>query len=368
MNFKGRIEKILNLISEKELDGAIIVGGSNIFYLSGTDAASALIIGPREKILLCPRLEALRAQDEEKIGARVIGYTEADVEFLEDEDLIKGSFSEALIKALEIAGLKAEKTGITKEKVSTKTLQKLEKTYGTVKPIDEILKQMRRVKDSDEVEAITKASRLAEKALRKALYSMEKGVTEGELAGIILHEIYRAGAEPSFPPIVAFAEHSAHPHAKPGNKKLERGDLVKIDLGARVEGYCSDMTRTLVFGEASEKQRQLLKAVLSSQQAALEALRVGVKGKAVDEKAREVLRKKGLAKYFNHGLGHGVGVDIHEPPTLSPSSKDSLLEGEVFTVEPGIYIKGFGGIRIEDTVVLTSEGYKPLTRFERELW
>jgi len=314
LNFKGRIERILDSISEKELDGAIIIGGSNIFYLSGTDAASALIIGPREKILLCPRLEALRAQDEEKIGARVISYTEADVEFLEDEDIIKGSFLEALIKTLEIAGLKTKKIGITKEKVSTKALQKLEKTYGTAKPIDEVLKQMRRVKDSDEIEAITKASRLAEKALRKALYSMEKGVTEGELAGIILHEIHRAGAEPSFSPIVAFAEHSAHPHAKPGLKKLEKGDLVKIDLGARIEG------------------------------------------------------NKGLAKYFNHGLGHGVGVDIHEPPTLSPSSKDSLLEGEVFTVEPGIYIKGFGGIRIEDTVVLTSEGYKTLTRFERELW
>ena len=157
------------------------------------------------------------------------------------------------------------------------------------------------------------------------------------------------------------------PHAIPGEKKLEEGDFVTFDFGCKYKGYCSDMTRTVVLGKASEKQKEIYDTVLKAQLAALEALKAGVTGKSVDKVARDIIAQAGYGECFGHGLGHSVGLFIHENPRLSPSDETVLQAGMVETVEPGIYVPGFGGVRIEDMVVVTEDGYRNLAHSPKEL-
>lgn len=355
------LERAEKLASENGLERLIVYGASNIAHILGTDAAYIAVIGG-EPILLVPRLEYLRALEERAAG-RVIAVAK-EAEWSEYEEGVKGDFLDALSLLLE--GIEPSKIGIAG--APKDFTAKLTRRLGG-KPVDvsKDYAMLRRVKTEEELQVLSKAARIAERAMQLAVDMLEPGVTEAEVASEIISFMVSQGYTFSFYPIVAFGEHSAHPHAKPSLRKLRRGEYVKIDLGAKVEGYCSDMTRTFVLGDASERQRRIYRAVLESQEKAIESIKASLRTVKPYRVAYKVLEKRGLARYFNHGLGHGVGIDIHEPPYLAPSSKETLCSGDVVTVEPGVYMAGYGGVRIEDMVVVTDKGARLLTYFDKFL-
>ncbi len=351
------------IVAESGLNAVIIMGASNIFYVTGSDApAAAIVYEGGGVVALATRLEYLRASMEIRVG-ELYTYAKHN-DFAEHERVLGGDLYEA-VRALipspgdgkiGLIGVAANSRQLWEEKMGTKLVD-----------VTSEFTKLRRAKDEAELNAIKQAIQLAEQAMRRAVDALEKGVTESDIAAEILGSIVRNGAQPAFHPIVAFGEHAAQPHAKPTLRSLQVGDLVKIDLGAKVEGYCSDVTRTFAFGKASEQQRKLFRAVARAQETALECISVGVKASDVHSKAYEVLKEEGVSKYFNHGLGHGVGIDVHEEPYLSMESTTTLARDDVLTVEPGVYLPGYGGIRIEDMVLITDKGPEVLTRFPKEL-
>ncbi len=239
---------------------------------------------------------------------------------------------------------------------------------ATLVPTYDLVDLMRAVKEPGELEAIREAVELADRAFAHLLGLATPGVTERELAWEVEAFLRRNGSEGvAFDPIVAGGPNAAMPHHVPGDRPLQAGEPVIIDWGARVRGYCSDITRTIVLGEADDRFKQLYGVVLAAQTRAEERIRAGMTGVKADALARTVIANAGLGDAFAHSLGHGVGLAIHERPTLRRTSEDVLEDGMVFSVEPGVYLPGWGGIRIEDLV--TMRGGKPivLTRSPKEL-
>lgn len=234
-------------------------------------------------------------------------------------------------------------------------------------PAPDLFGDLRMVKSPDEVATIRKACAVADACFGHLTRLVQPGLTEYDLQLELEFYLRRAGAEIAFEPIVISGERSARPHGKAGEKPLERGDFVTMDFGARVDGYNSDLTRTIVVGEATDRHREVYGQVLLAQRAALDAMRPGVRAADVDALARRVLDEKGLASYFGHGLGHGLGRLVHDGGRMNATSEDVLAPGQVWTVEPGVYIPGFGGVRIEDDVVVTETGVEVLTSSPREL-
>jgi Xaa-Pro aminopeptidase len=235
------------------------------------------------------------------------------------------------------------------------------KLSGHIKPLPDIVEAARRTKDNSEVMAITKAGKIAAKALDHALKKMKPGITETELAGIIELEMRKLGAKVSFDTIVAFGANASEPHHNSGKTKLKKNDTVLIDFGAKLAGYCSDMTRCFTVGKTSRLYNKAYEAVRQAQIAAIEKIKPGVMLKTIDKTTRDVIREHGFEPH-GHGTGHGLGLEVHESPPVSPKSKGKLQAGDVITIEPGIYIPGKFGIRIEDDVLVTKTSYKILTK------
>ena len=235
-------------------------------------------------------------------------------------------------------------------------------------PAQGLLGALRTAKDEEEIALIRTAEHIGDAAFRQVLELVRPGVTERELAFELELAMRRAGASGlSFETIVASGVRSAMPHGVASNKKIERGDLVVFDFGCVYEGYCSDMTRTIGVGTLSDAQKDLYALVLKAQQSALAAARAGVVGEKMQDLVQAVFDKAGFGSYFGHGLGHSVGLEIHEEPRFSRNVKDSLPAGTVISVEPGLYVPGIGGVRIEDLVVLREGGCENLTTSPKEL-
>ena len=231
-----------------------------------------------------------------------------------------------------------------------------------------VVEAARKIKGPWELERIREAVALAQEAFSGLKERMHPGVVEKDFALELEFFMRRRGAEGvAFPFIVASGSRSALPHGEASSKTIDDGDLVVLDFGVRWRGYHSDMTRTLKFGEWQGWERDIYRVVLDAQQAALDAIGPGVEAKEVDAVARRIVEEAGYGEFFGHGLGHGVGLEIHEAPTLSPTSQDVLEEGMVFTVEPGVYLPGKGGVRIEDMVYLGSGGPEVLTSLPKEV-
>jgi Xaa-Pro aminopeptidase len=229
------------------------------------------------------------------------------------------------------------------------------------------VERLRAIKDAAELATMREAADLISDVFRGILRKIRPGVTELDIAAEIEYSIKRKGSSgPSFETIVASGPHSAWAHARPADKPLRRSELVVLDQGAILRGYCSDMTRTVFLGRAPARVRRLYRAVLEAQEAARKAIRPGVKAGAIDAAARGILRRHSLARFFTHSTGHGLGLEVHEMPRLGRGEETLLEEGMVVTVEPGVYCEGFGGIRIEDDVVVTSTGALDLTTATRE--
>jgi Xaa-Pro aminopeptidase len=239
---------------------------------------------------------------------------------------------------------------------------------GEIVPTDGWVEGVRVVKDAGEVARITEAQKLTDAAFDHILGFVAEGMSEAQVALEIEFFMRSEGSDGiAFPPIVASGPNSALPHAHPGSRKVERGDFLKMDFGARVGGYCADMTRTVVIGTASLRQREIYDTVLSANVAGIAAIKPGLVGRDIDAAARSVIEAAGFGENFGHGLGHGVGLEVHELPGLGSRSTALVPLGSVVTVEPGVYVPGFGGVRIEDLVVVEKSGARVLTRSTKEL-
>lgn len=234
-------------------------------------------------------------------------------------------------------------------------------------PVRDVLADLRMIKSEAEIAKIRKACGIADAAFAHIRRMIQPGITEIDVVLDLEFFMRRQGADVAFPSIVVSGERSARPHGKPSEKKLEVGDFVTMDFGARVSGYNSDITRTVVVGEASDRHREIYETVLEAQLESLHAIRPGKLARDVDKLSREILDTRGLAKYFGHGLGHGLGRVVHDGGRFSPTSEDVIAPGQIWTVEPGVYIPGFGGVRIEDDVLVTENGIEILTHSTKEL-
>ena len=252
--------------------------------------------------------------------------------------------------------------------------EQLERRWGSgarLEPLGPVIDDLRQIKDDGEVDRLRRAAEIADAALAEVMAELTElwpgSFSERWLARRLESAMLDLGAdEASFPTIVASGPNSALPHARPGDRTIDRGDLVIIDLGARVDGYGSDMTRTFTIGGFTARTEELYRAVEAAQAAGLEAVEAEVEAVAVDEVCRRVLAEHDLAEAFVHGTGHGIGLEIHENPFLSRTSEATIRSGQVITVEPGVYLPGLGGVRIEDSVLVTESGHTPLTRSPKE--
>ena len=236
------------------------------------------------------------------------------------------------------------------------------------RPTLDLVETLRERKDDEEVAHIRDAVGAAERALELTLSRIGAGMTEFEVAGILESALRQAGSDGfPFPSIVASGPNAALPHARPTARKLTRGDFLLLDFGARVGGYCSDITRTFVIGQASAEQRDIYEVVRLANERATRAVRPGMSGRDADGVARGYIEDRGFGDLFGHSLGHGIGLEVHEAPRLAKTAEGPLVAGAVVTVEPGIYRPGWGGVRIEDDVHLSPGGAQVLTRFTREL-
>lgn len=254
--------------------------------------------------------------------------------------------------------------------LSVAELERISRACDSViwEPTEGLVETLRARKDEAELEAIAAAVDLADLVLEGLVDDIRPGMSEMELAALLEYRLRSAGSGPlPFAPIVAFGERSALPHATPSDRRLGRGDLVLLDFGARIDGYCSDMTRVFVLGPASDRQRTLHGSVLAACEAAIERIAAGVPASEIDAAARAALERDGLAEYFGHSTGHGLGLEIHEAPRLHGEESEPLAAGNVVTVEPGVYLPGEGGIRIEQAVAVEAGRGRLLTRSSPEL-
>ena len=339
----------------KDLDCVVILGEANLAYLTGYRGPGALLISKDGvKKLLVPLLEVYRAEELVK-DAEILPYTSYPVKRCIYDNVLYKRLKEAIVYILKELG--AHKVGVDISEGDYDIIFYVKEKFKNIADISEVLKEMRSIKDPKEIEAIIQAIRIAERGLAKSLDLIKDGMSEIEVAGIVEFGMRKAGANGyAFPTIVASGPNAAYPHAVPSDKPIGKHEPIVVDLGALYNNYCSDLTRTLFIGGVDPEIKRVLEAVIEAQEEAIDIVEPGVKACEVDMKAREVLAKYDLDKYFIHSLGHGIGIEVHEAPTLSSNSDTELKSGMIITIEPGIYIKGKYGIRIEDDVLVTKSG------------
>ena len=268
---------------------------------------------------------------------------------------------------LDDAGI--DRLGVEEEKLTHGEFLRLQgKLRAELLPCQQTLDGLRAVKEPWEQEIMRQAQTIADGVFSELLTVIRPGMTEKELEAELIYRLYRAGAEGlSFPPIVVSGPNSSMPHGVAGHRKLEPGDFITMDFGVTYRGYCSDMTRTVALGHATDKMREVYDTVLRAQTAAISATRAGLTGRKIDAVARKIIADAGYGGFFGHGYGHSLGIEIHEAPNCAPSSDTPMPAGAVASAEPGIYLPGEFGVRIEDVVIFTPEGCENVTRSPKEL-
>jgi Xaa-Pro aminopeptidase len=346
-----RAERLAELVGERGLEMLLVSDLTNIRYLTGfTGTNGACLVGPELRVFFTDFRYTERAAEE--VGAEW-ERPEGERELLP-----------------RIAKRMHGRVGFEDAKLSVRQLKRLREAIMDeveLEPAGDLVEELRAVKEPEEIERIAAAAELTDGVYRWALERGLAGKAEREVARACEARIRELGAEPSFPPIVAAAANGALPHAEPGEREIGPGTLVVFDMGALVDGYCSDCTRTFATGEPGDEAREVYELVREAQAAALEAVKPGAGGKEVDAVPRKLIDAAGHGERFGHGTGHGVGLEVHEGPRLAAGSEDTLREGNVVTVEPGIYLPGRFGVRIEDLIVVTAAGHRNLSGLSKEL-
>jgi Xaa-Pro aminopeptidase len=353
----NHFQQIADHLSAHDIDAMLLTGEANRFYASGFHSSGT------DGVALVTQAGSYYLTDSR--------YTEAAGRVVQNAELREVTSSRGYTTQL-------------KEIVQEKNIQRIgfEDAYMTVQdyeryrkalpcelvPATDLLFKLRTVKSAEELEAMVAAQRIAEKALTDILNEIRPGVTEKEIAARLQYLMLHYGAsDMSFDPIVVSGPNGSLPHGVPSEKVIQSGEFVTMDFGCIYHGYCSDMTRTVAVGSVTEEMRTVYQTVLDAQAAGIAAAHAGATGKEVDGAARAVINAAGYGKYFGHSFGHGVGVEIHESPNASPNNEKPLPAGAVISAEPGIYLPGKLGVRIEDVIVLTEDGCRDITLAPKEL-
>ena len=360
--FQGRLERVKQILSEKPFDSLLVSEPWNRAYLSGfwaedmqhTESSGVLLITEKAQVLATDFRYQEQAETEAP-GFEVVIYKENLTNVLPE-----------IFERLSTRHLGFETHHLTHDRfVRTQEALQQWRQGGEMLPAGDLVERFRIVKEPEEILAIRKSLSLTESVLEQVLTEAEVGRTEKELAWRIEELIREGGAEAvSFPPIVASGPGAAMPHAVVSDRKLQQSETVIIDLGARVEHYCSDMTRTLILGEPDAKTRRIYGIVREAQLQAMAAVRAGISSNEVDKIARDYIASEGYGENFGHGLGHGVGLAVHEKPGFGKSTAMVLEENMVVTIEPGVYLPGWGGVRLENMVRVTADGCENLNKNE----
>lgn len=351
---KKRLAALRVLFEEKDLDAVLVTKIPNLYYFSGFRGD--------DTVLLITKAKAFLVTD-----SRYTEQAAVEAPLYELVEQKTGLFMQtaALAKSLNLKNV-----GFEGADMSYETHARLTKLMDGIRLAEALrLDSLREIKDEGEIKNIRKACEIADIAFKDVCTFIRAGVTEIEVAARLEEVMRRAGSEkPSFDTIVASGLRGSMPHGTATQKPIEAGDFVTMDFGAKYQGYCSDITRTVVVGKASARQREVYAAVLETQKNVLDAIAPGKSGRKIDALARENLKRYDLAQYFGHGLGHSLGLEIHEEPRLSRySTCESLVPGMLVTDEPGVYLPDWGGLRIEDTVLVTKDGAEPLTKCSKDL-
>jgi Xaa-Pro aminopeptidase len=354
--FLARQERLRALLEARHIPLIIVTNLINIRYLTGfVGSAGTALFGPLQGLLWVDPRYTLQAREQAhgvEVVEEKIGGLRGAAKWL------------AKYSVREIAFEASHLTCANFELLRTQAGRTL-----ALKPAGDVIEDLRVVKDRGEIEAIRSAGKVTAEVFSDVLSMIKPGVEERDLASEVDYRMRKKGAEgAAFETIVASGSRGAYPHARPSSKPLQESDLVILDFGAILRGYAADMTRTLFLGEPNRRVRSLYSSVLMAQRGAVKSVQDGIKAGDVDSVARSILAKRGLAGYFTHSTGHGVGLEIHERPRVARGENTRLRGGSVLTVEPGVYIEGLGGVRLEDTVLVGPDGPEILTPASLESW
>ena len=357
------LNEIQDWLQTNEMEAAILTSTENVFYCSGfySDPHERLlalaIFANSEPFLVCPQMEVPDAKQAGWQG-EIIGYTDIENPW------------EKVKHAVTQRGITFKKIAIEKEHMNVERYENIQHYFNspTLVSAEEKLQRMRMIKSEDEMVKIREACRLADMAIEVGVSEIREGKTEMEILAAIEFEMKKIGvSQMSFSTMVLTGKNGASPHGIPGMTKVKRGDLVLFDLGVVYEGYCSDITRTVAFGDINDKQAEIYETVLKAQEAAVAASKPGVACSEIDLTARNIIRNQGYGDYFPHRLGHGLGISVHEYPSLTETNTLKLQPGMVYTIEPGIYVPDVAGVRIEDDLYITETGSEILTKYPKSL-
>jgi len=352
--YEKRKHLVRRAMESGHLDGFLFTSLENIRYLSGfTGSDAAVILTEKESFFLTDSRYWIQAEQEVK-GAEIVRYKKKP-------DGIASLFSSLKLKVI---GFEAAFLTVSFHRALSKRLEE-----GTrLHPMEEEIKLLRMVKDEEELALMRKAIQISSDAFQHALKTLKEGTLEEEIAFEMEFHMKRNGADAlGFDIIVASGKRSALPHGRASQKRVERGDFILFDFGSRFQGYHSDETCTVICGPPTSEQKTIFQLVKEAHDKAVELVRPGIPIHELDAAARDHIRNCGYGDYFGHGLGHGVGLAVHEDPTINAENKNVLQEGMVFTIEPGIYVPNLGGVRLEDMVRVTSQGAEVLTYLPKNL-
>ncbi|HHW40726.1 MAG TPA: aminopeptidase P family protein [Syntrophomonadaceae bacterium] len=352
VNYSRRLAELRSILAAQGLEALLVMQPENRRYISGFTGEGALIVTSDTACLFT--------------DGRFVEQAHAEAPDW-DLKLVRKTFLEALT---EVYGGRHIELGFEENYLTYRQFRQIQEQLPQIRlrPVSGLVEKMRMVKDAEEIAMIREAGIITCAAFRHLLGELREGMTEQEAAGVMEFFMRSQGAGlPAFDTIVASGQRSALPHGSASEKRIGLGELIVLDLGATYRGYAADLTRTVALGHYNAKQREVYEVVKDAQQNALDLIRAGITTGEADAAARRVIEKAGYGEYFSHSLGHGVGLAVHEEPRLAPGGELVLEAGMVVTVEPGVYLPGWGGVRIEDTVLVTDKGCEILTPLKKEL-
>ena len=352
---QSRLRKVRKRLSRRGLDGFLVAGKKNIYYLCGFSGEDSWLLVTAERAIL---ITDFRFQEQ----AAASLPPECEVSLRTRKSLNA--------KAAELCREHSlKKIGFEERHLSYGEFYRLKKSLRSreLMPVGELVEELRMIKYPEEIDLLRRSARMTTRVLSLVMKGLTPSLTELDVAGRINIALLRDGGRSAFSPIVATGLRSSQPHAVASHHSIGGGNALLIDMGAESEAYNSDMTRTFILGDFPRKFKTIYRAVLGAQKKAIRLIRPGVTASSIDGVARRYLEERGYGSYFGHSLGHGVGLEVHERPVISSRSRDVIKKGMVFTVEPGVYIPGWGGIRIEDTVMVTEDECEILTEYPKDL-